>query len=319
VRRLKPERKAKALEAKNLREFGYTQQEIADALEVPRQTISRWLTKVGNGHRAKVGNGSKLLRMPATTLPTINITLYPCRYEAASIPNGTIDFILTDPPYLVSSNDITRTNQACLKRDYGQWDKSPVSSYKAWVRTWAKLMASHLKPGGSIYLFTGFKQISTWQAELENSGLQFAGILLWHRINPAPQIRKTRWCPAFDFILYFTKGTPKTFIWLGQNEMHNVITGPICAGAERDYHPTQKPRWLLQKLIQVSSKPGDTILDPFAGSGSTAFAASRLPGRRAVLIEPEPRYYGLIQGIAKNEFGVEVTVHGNGHDTRQHQ
>lgn len=298
----------------DLREFGYTQQEIADTLDLSQPTLSRWLAKTNNGKRGGVNSSKQLFKMPLTRVSTIDVTLHPCRYEDASIPNGTIDLILTDPPYLVSNNDITRSNQASLTRDFGQWDKSPKSSYQALVRTCAKLMADHLKPGGSLYLFTGFSQSALWQVELENSGLQFGGIILWHRINPAPQIRKTRWCPAFDLILYFTKGVPKTFVWLGQNEMHNVITGPICAGIEREYHPTQKPRWLLQKFIQVSSKPGDTILDPFAGSGSTAFAASRMPGRRFILVEPEPKYYGLIQSVAKDEFGIEVAVHKGRND-----
>lgn len=310
ARTLTPERQALALEAKNLREFGYTQQEIADALVVPQQTIFRWLAKVGNGVRPKVSNVKQLPTMPLVVLPTLDITLYPCRYEDAggSIPDGSIDLILTDPPYLVSNNDITRSNQDDLRRDFGEWDKSPEALYQQSVKEWAGFISRHLKVGGSLYLFIGFRQSRVWQDELENNGLQSGGVILWHRINPAPQIRRTRWCPAFDLILYFTKGAPRAFVWLGQNEMHNVITGPICAGNEREYHPTQKPRWLLQKLLQVSSKPGDKVLDPFAGSGATAFSIGHLPGRKFILVEPEPKYSGLIQSIAKDEFGCKVTM-----------
>jgi hypothetical protein len=139
ARTLTPERKALALEAKNLREFGYTQQEVADALGVPRQTVFRWLAKVGNGHRVNVSNGGKLPRIPLTALPTIEITLYPCRYEETDgvIPDGSVDLILTDPPYLVSSNDITRSNQASLQRNFGEWDKVPEHTYQDSVKTWA--------------------------------------------------------------------------------------------------------------------------------------------------------------------------------------
>jgi len=84
-----------------------------------------------------------------------------------------------------------------------------------------------------------------------------------------------------------------------------------CVGNEREYHPTQKPRWLLQKLLQVSSKPGDVVLDPFAGSGSTAFAVGHMPRRKFILVEPEPKYVGLIQSIAKDEFGCKVTLKDN--------
>lgn len=304
------ERQGLALEAKNLKEFGYTQPEIAQALGVPQQTLSRWLKIMGNGQGGKVGNINQLPTMPLVMIPTMDITLYPCRYEKTegTILNDDIDLILTDPPYLISSNDMTRSNQADLQRDFGQWDKMPEEVYKESVSLWANLMAKQLKAGGSLYLFTGFQQSQNWQDSLAANQLQFGGLLLWHRVNPAPQIRKTRWCPAFDLILYFTKGAPKTFVWMGQNEMHNVITGPICAGNEREYHPTQKPRWLLQKLLQVSTKPGDTVLDPFAGTGSTAFCVGHLPGRRFILVEPEPKYSGLIQSIAQEEFQCKVTI-----------
>jgi hypothetical protein len=113
-RTLTPERQAKALEARNLREFGYSQQQIADALEAPQPTVCRWLAKVDNDTRAKADNRAKLSRMADIVVSTIDITLYPCRDEDTDgiIPSESIDLILTDPPYLVSDNDITRTNQA---------------------------------------------------------------------------------------------------------------------------------------------------------------------------------------------------------------
>lgn len=307
---LTQERQELALEARNLREFGYTQKEIANALEVPRRTIRDWLNHTAIGNRANLAKQRDKATIPIATRATLDITLYPCPYEktAGAIPDNAIDLVLTDPPYLVSNNDISRNNQANLQRDFGEWDKMPQGDYEGFVSLWAGLMARQLKTGGGLYLFTGFHQSRVWHDALEASDLQFGGLLLWHRVNPAPQIRKTRWCPAFDLLLYFTKGIPKTFVWMGQNEMHNVITGPICAGNEREYHPTQKPRWLLQKLLQVSSKPGDTILDPFAGTGSTAFCIGHLPKRRFILVEPEPKYSGLIQSIAQEEFRCKVTI-----------
>ncbi len=79
-----------------------------------------------------------------------------------------------------------------------------------------------------------------------------------------------------------------------------VWEGAICGGNEREYHPTQKPRWILEKLLWVSSQPGSAILDSFAGSGSTAFAARVLPGRKVTLIEPDKKYKGLIEGISED-------------------
>lgn len=309
--KITPQRAELIMEAVQLREFGWTQQQIADDLKVPIQTINRWLIKMGNALPEKVG------KRYATSHNDIfsnshNITLYPCLYEEAAqhIEPRSIDLILTDPPYLASSADISRKNQASLQRDFGDWDNIPQEQYAASVPIWARLMAEHLREGGTLYLFISYRQSFLWGQALEQAGLSYHGLLVWHRTNPAPQIRKTRWCPAFDFILFYSKGVPRTFRWIGQNEMHNVIRcgmpeieavwgGAICSGNERQWHPNQKPRWLLEKLLWVSTEHRSKILDPFAGSGSTAFAASRLPGRQVTLIEPEPKYYGLIQSIAK--------------------
>jgi len=307
-----PQRAELIKEAIQLREFGWTQQRIADDLNVPRRTITRWL--VNNGHVTpdNLGHNTIVAKKRKASSAT-SITLFPCRYEQITekeIPPESIDLILTDPPYLVSSADISRNNQNDLRRDFGEWDKTSQKDYENSVALWAYLMASQLKPGGSLYLFMARRLLNLWLTNLGQCGLSDNGLLIWHRNNPAPQIRQTRWCPAFDMILFFSKGSPKTFRWLGQNEMHNVISGGICAGTERGWsHPTQKPRWLLRKLLRVSSRQSDTILDPFAGSGSAAFASFELPSsRHIILIEPEPKYIGLIQSTAKEEFGCKVTL-----------
>ena len=149
----------------------------------------------------------------------------------------------------------------------------------------------------------GRAQLSRWTNSLIAAGLQERNFLVWHRTNPAPQIRQTSWAEAYDLILFFTHGPPVYFQWLGQNEMHSVITGGITQGLERTWHPTQKPAWLLSKLIAVSSKPGDVILDSFAGSGATGFVAVG-KNRKAVLVEPSAKYIGLIKdGIQKGSGG----------------
>ncbi len=313
--KITPQRAELIMEAVQLRKFGWTQQQIADDLNIPQRTISRWLNHNGYATSNNLSQDALVAKHYKTTLAT-SITLFPYRYEQVTereIPPESIDLVLTDPPYLVSSADISRNNQNDLQRDFGKWDKTSQEDYANSVALWAKLMASQLKPGGSLYLFMGHRLLNLWLTNLEQCGLSDNGLLIWHRNNPAPQIRQTRWCPAFDMVLFFSKGSPKTFRWLGQNEMHNVISGGICAGIEREWsHPTQKPRWLLRKLLRVSSRQGDTILDPFAGSGSTAFASFELPSsRHVILIEPEPKYAGLIQSIAKEEFQCEVTLKDN--------
>lgn len=312
-----------AMEAIQLREFGYTEQQIADTLKVPQPAVCYWLKHFNNGKGNDVNNQATIIdkrTMGVIDIKPRPITLFPCKYEEVGdrISADSIDLILTDPPYLVSATDMGRKNQADLQRDFGDWDNISQEEYAASVSVWTGLMAKHLTDGGSLYLFIGFEQCFLWKQALEGEGLSYNGLLIWHRSNPAPQIRKTRWCPAFDMILLYSKGSPRTFRWIGQNEMHNVIeppfkevlTGAISAGSEREghWHPTQKPRWLLEKLLFVASAPGARVLDPFAGSGSTAFAAQRLPGREIILVEPKSKYVGLIQSTAKEEFGCEVNL-----------
>lgn len=309
--KITPQRAELIMEAVQLRKFGWTQQQIADDLNVPPRTISFWLSGNCRSMSQSFGNDGAIAENLKAN-PATSITLYPAKYEEVGekILPESIDLILTDPPYLVSSANISRNNQNDLRRDFGEWDKASQKDYASSVTLWAKLMASQLKPGGSLYVFMAHRLLNLWSTNLEQNGLSDNGLLIWHRNNPAPQIRQTRWCPAFDMILFFSKGSPKTFRWLGQKNMHNVISGGICAGAERGWsHPTQKPRWLLRKLLRVSSRQGDTILDPFAGSGSAAFASLELPSsRHVILIEPEPKYAGLIQSVAKEEFQCPVVL-----------
>ncbi|GAJ13305.1 unnamed protein product, partial [marine sediment metagenome] len=256
IMKITPQRAELIMEAVQLREFGWTQQQIADDLKVPQKTVSNWLKDMANPISEDIAKHNHNSHMENTTFSHIqppSIRLFPCRYEEAAphIEPGSIDLILTDPPYLVSNTDMSRRNQANLQRDFGIWDNIPQKQYVASVSLWAGLIAGHLRGGGSLYLFTGYRQSHLWGQALEQAGLSYNGLLVWHRTNPAPQIRKTRWCPAFDFILFYSKGSPDTFRWIGQNEMHNVIrcgvpeieavwAGAICAGNERQWHPTQK-------------------------------------------------------------------------------
>jgi len=314
ARSITSERQELRAEAIQLRKAGWSQPEISKALAVPQKTLSNWLI-VANSEANDTQPLSILAKNSSIIISHNNhrpIALFPCKYEEVGdgIAPGSVDLILTDPPYLASSRNLSRTLQKTnLRRDYGKWDKIPPRQYVRNVGTWAGLMAQHLKEGGALYCFMDLRQLSLWCDALERAELTYQNFIIWHRVNPAPQMRQTKWCHAFDSILYFTKGSPKTFRWFGLNNMHNVIKGPICQGAERTYHPTQKPRWLLRRLLMVSSRSGDTILDSFAGSGATAFAGHNFDHRKYILVEPDPQYAGLIRGRAKEEFDWDVTVH----------
>lgn len=208
------------------------------------------------------------------------------------IDEGSIDLIVADPPmFLPRSGEIELAGRAPMKRDVGSWDVSenPLEAFRRWAEEFYRV----LRDGGSVYVFVNDRYISTLRDVLERAGFSIRTLITWHKTNPAPQVRKYTYCMSTEHILFATKGSGHTFNWLGQNEMHNFIEAPIVAGAGR-LHPTQKPVSILKKWIQISSNPGDIVLDPFAGSGSTGVAALELE-RDFVLVEKERQYVDIIR------------------------
>ncbi|MCW3988823.1 MAG: DNA modification methylase [Candidatus Bathyarchaeota archaeon] len=207
------------------------------------------------------------------------------------IEDGSIDLIVTDPPmFLPRSEEIELTGRTPMKRDVGSWDvvENPLEEFGRWAADFYRV----LKEGGSLYVFISDRFISSFRDILERAGFSIRTLITWHKTNPRPQVRKYTYCMSTEHILFATKGSGHTFNWQGQAQMHNFIEAPIVAGAGR-VHPTQKPVSILKKWIRISSNPGDIVLDPFAGSGSTGIAALELE-RDFVLIEKEKQYVDII-------------------------
>ena len=214
ARIITPERQELRAEAIRLRKAGWSQSEIGRALAIPRPTIHLWITNNGEaGTKCQQYIPNKHPRNEIVMNTPSPITLFPCKYEEVGdgIALASVDLILTDPPYQASSNNLSRTLQKTdLRRDYGRWDRIPARQYNRSVGVWASLMAQHLKEGGALYCFMALRQLSLWCDAFERGGLTYQNFIIWHRANPAPQMRQTKWCHAFDSILYFTKSSPKT-------------------------------------------------------------------------------------------------------------
>jgi len=169
---------------------------------------------------------------------------------------------------------------------YGGWIKFESSVARNLERNLNEIVA--IKQGwGDFY--------DVEVADAPNTFALASGVLTHNcKQNPAPQFVGVRqFAYAAEGIGMFRKpGKPVT--WNGTNTMRNWIATPICQGAERTGHPTQKPQAILEPLIRVASAPGDVVLDPFAGSGSTLVAAKSL-GRHSIGIEGEGKYFRLAQ------------------------
>jgi DNA modification methylase len=146
----------------------------------------------------------------------------------------------------------------------------------------------------------------------EGMGLEFRQHLFWLKSNPVPRARKVDFMVALEHACWFTKGTKSGAAFhyeLGQQP--NYVEAPIPNSPR--HHPTEKPVRVLEVWIRYLTDPGDVVLDPMCGSGSTLVAAKRA-GRRFIGVERDPRYCGIARGrLARTEWPLDF-LGGEGED-----
>lgn len=212
----------------------------------------------------------------------------------STVHDDSVDLILTDPPYNISAGGkVTKQDGVIVQADFGDWDSHELSEYLEWLKSCFSEFHRVLKDTGSFYVFLDRRLISfAWDMAL-GTGLIPKNVIVWRKTNPVPQARRN-YASASEFVLYGVKYPAFTFNPKETNLMHNVVDCPVCAGKERTIHPTQKPVRLLKHFIEISSNPGDTVLDCFAGSGSVGATAREL-NRNFILVEKDTDYINLIK------------------------
>ncbi|KKN57373.1 hypothetical protein LCGC14_0562790 [marine sediment metagenome] len=178
------------------------------------------------------------------------------------------DLCLTDPPYSLHWSPIAYKERKALG-EAPSWDQLDVS----WVFEVAKAMSAT----ATIVSFCSVEAVGTYQNVFDEMGWKYRGALIWHKTDPAPQSRPG-YSHAKEAIVWATRGTAHFTPWknAGSSEAHDVITGPTCRGKERFDHPTQKPVWLMERLLRRHASKGHLVVDPFAGVGSTLVACKQL-------------------------------------------
>lgn len=252
-----------------------------------------------NPEHPKLQKLIKALRDEWEQKNSIHLTQGDFYEEVKKIGNGSVDLILTDPPYNIArENEFDLEGRSNISQDFGEWDKHEerkfINSFSLWATEWARI----LREQGSGYVFTSDSYISHLRSALEQAGLHVKATIVWHKTNPGTQVVKTNFKSSVEYILFFTKGEGgHTFNWQGENEMHNFIETPICSGKERlvdgkgnTLHPTQKPEQVLRHFLEISSNRGDTVFDGFAGVGSTGSVAKE-KGRKFIGIEQDKAYF----------------------------
>lgn len=220
-----------------------------------------------------------------------------CIKYLKTLPDNSVDLVVTDPPYNVSQKKDINYKKFNVVKNFGAWDfnfdPEPVLAELKRV----------LKPNGQIFVFCSTNQIPQYMG-LFKQGWNFRNLLVWYKTNPAPRLSKTNFVFANEYILYAindpsVKPSEVTFNYLAHKEMHNTIITSALQGKERlkgddgkALHPTQKPLSILKKLIEISSNKGDIVLDPFMGVGSTAVACKEM-GRNYVGCELDKNYFKI--------------------------
>lgn len=218
----------------------------------------------------------------------------------AHLVDNSIAAIVTDPPYGISHySGITKVGDQLVTADFDgddAWDSVDPAAFLDTMYEWIEEWERVLKPGGSVIAFTDRALVSHMWDAMKRVDLRPKQIITWVKANPSPAgLARKNLISATEYMVWAVKpGAPYVFNEVDGWNRHNVITSPIIGGHEKVDHPTQKPISVLSKLIALTSNPGDLILDPFAGSGSTGDAALRL-GRRAHLIEQDINYVRLAQ------------------------
>ena len=228
-----------------------------------------------------------------------------------TMPSKSVDLIFADPPYNLQLKDtLYRPDQTTVEAVTQDWDKfNTYKEYDNFTEQWLKESKRILKKGGALWVIGSYHNILRVGTSIQNHGFWILNDIIWHKTNPMPNFRGTRFTNAHETLLWCTTSREAKYTFNYQNlkelndgkQMRSDWHLPICSGKERlrennnqRSHPTQKPEALMYRIILSSTNKGDIILDPFLGSGTTAVVAKKLQ-RNFIGIEQDSGYYNIAQ------------------------
>ncbi len=195
-----------------------------------------------------------------------------------SMPSETVDLILTDPPYNINYRSNRRVKKAKFKH-------LENDNNNDWIPEFAKEAHRVLKNDRHLYCFCRHDTYPQFIAAFQEAGFKLKRTLIWVKNNHGSGDLKGDYAPQDEWIIYCHKGRRELF----GKRISNVLYFPRL-NSDKLRHSTEKPTKLLEKLIEKSTKKGELVLDPFAGSGSTMFAAKEKE-RYYCIIELADAYY----------------------------
>ena len=229
-----------------------------------------------------------------------------CIEILSKLPDNSVDLVFADPPYnLQLGGGLTRPDQSTVNGVDDDWDRfDSFDAYDLFSHAWMSEARRVLKDNGAIWVIGSYHNIFRVGTTLQDIGYWIQNDVIWLKTNPMPNFKGTRFQNAHE-----------TLIWAGKSEKSKVTFNyqalktfnddrqmrsdwliPLCTGGERlkgddgkKVHPTQKPESLLKRILLATTNPGDIVLDPFSGTGTTA-AVAKMLGRQYIGIERDKTY-----------------------------
>ncbi|MEN2786006.1 site-specific DNA-methyltransferase [Sphingomonas qilianensis] len=243
--------------------------------------------------------------IPAAELPLDQILMGECIATMRALPAKSVDLIFADPPYnLQLGGDLSRPDGSHVDAVTDEWDKfDSLSAYDKFTREWLAEAKRILKDNGAIWVIGSYHNIYKVGAAIQDLGYWILNDIVWRKSNPMPNFKGTRFTNAHETLIWASMGEKAryTFNYRSMKTLNDELQMrsdwefPVCGGQERlkkdgvKVHPTQKPEALIYRILLACTKPGDVVLDPFFGTGTTGAVAKRL-GRRWIGIERETAY-----------------------------
>ena len=262
-------------------------------------------------------------------LPLDTIQAGDCIEVMNALPEASVDLIFADPPYnLQLKGELHRPDNSRVDAVDDHWDQfSSFKAYDTFTAAWLTAARRILKPNGAIWVIGSYHNVYRMGAQLQDRGFWILNDVVWRKSNPMPNFRGKRLTNAHETLIWAAKSEAGkyTFNYEALKSLNDGIQMrsdwvlPICNGGERlkddngdKAHPTQKPESLLHRVIVGTTNPGDVVLDPFFGTGTTGAVAKKL-GRHYIGIEREAAYRQVAEKRLSNirrfdREGLEVTT-----------
>ncbi len=229
-----------------------------------------------------------------------------CIEAMRALPAASVDLVFADPPYnLQLRGELHRPDNSRVEGVDEAWDRfGGFEDYDRFTRAWLSEAKRVLKPHGAIWVIGSYHNIFRVGAALQDQGFWILNDVIWRKANPMPNFRGKRFTNAHETLIWASReeGARYTFNYEALKALNEGVQMrsdwhlPLCTGHERlkgedgsKAHPTQKPEALLHRVLLATTNPGDVVLDPFFGTGTTGAVATML-GRRWIGIEREAAY-----------------------------